>query len=92
MWECLKGLIFINGNILRFVAASAAEVENGGYFVTGQDIIILQNATEKWSTHRPLHKYSRKTRHHMELQMTKSSNSDNVQRIYNILGFVSQKT
>ena len=38
--------IHVNCNVLKFVAASAAEAETGGFFVTGKYFIIIQNTLE----------------------------------------------
>ena len=46
----LKGIfgpIHVNCNILKFVAASAAEAETGGCFVTGIYVISLRNTLEE---------------------------------------------
>ena len=45
--ERLNGAIHVNSNTLKFVAASSAEEENGGCFVTGIDIIRPQNTLEE---------------------------------------------
>ena len=44
--ERINGPIHVNCNILKFVAASAAEAETGGFFVTGKYFIIIQNTLE----------------------------------------------
>ena len=41
--ERLNGPIHANCNILTFIAASTADAETGGCFVTGGDVIILLN-------------------------------------------------
>ena len=38
--------IYVNCNVLKFVAASAAEAETGGCFITGRYVITLQNTLE----------------------------------------------
>ena len=50
----MNGPIHVNCNILKFVATSAAEAETGGCFVTGIDVIILQNTSEEMGHPHPI--------------------------------------
>ena len=52
--ERLNGPIHVNCNILTFVAASSAEAETGGCFVTGIDVIILRNSLEEMVHPQPI--------------------------------------
>ena len=52
--ERLNGPVHINFNILKSNVASASEVETGGYFVTGRDVIILQKTLEEMVHQQPI--------------------------------------
>ena len=46
-WGRLNVPIYVNCNILKFVTISYSETETGGCFLTGRDVIILQNTFEE---------------------------------------------